>query len=50
MICPVCEQEGRRIVCVAGNKESVIVYHPHKRIRTFCNIATEGTKVTEEAP
>lgn len=39
MICPVCETEGQRIVCTAGSKTEIIVYHPEKKIRNVCHIA-----------
>ncbi len=39
MICPVCLEEGQKITCIAGNKESTIVYHPEKGLRTVCFIS-----------
>ena len=42
MVCPVCNQEGQRITCIAGNKESEIVYHPQKVTRNICNLSTDG--------
>lgn len=42
MICPECQQEGQRIVCIAGNRESVIIFHPNKITRNICNLSTDA--------
>ncbi len=42
--CPVCEQEGQPITCIAGNRETHIVYHPQKITRTICHLTTEVTE------
>lgn len=44
MICPVCQEEGQAITCIAGNKESDIVFHPGKPIRNVCWLAEEECK------
>ncbi len=41
-ICPVCNQEGRRITCTSGSKSEVIFYHPEKILRTICYVAATG--------
>ncbi len=41
-ICPVCNQEGRRITCTSGSKSEVIFYHPEKILRTICHVADAG--------
>ncbi|HAR45064.1 MAG TPA: hypothetical protein DCS05_02520 [Nitrospiraceae bacterium] len=45
MLCPVCQQEGQAITCIAGTQESRIVYHPEKRIHPFCTILEQGNHV-----
>lgn len=43
MTCPVCNQEGQRIVCTSDNKSEIIFYHPEKLLRTVCRVADAGT-------
>lgn len=48
MLCPVCEQEGRPVTCIAGSRERQIVYHPAKPVRNICNVAVEGAQGKDE--
>ena len=41
--CPVCNQEGQRIVCTSDNKSEIIFYHPKKIFRTVCRVVDAGT-------
>ena len=37
-ICPVCNQEGQRIVCTSDNKSEIIFYHPKKMLHAVCRV------------
>ncbi len=41
-ICPVCNQEGRRITCTSGSKSVVIFYHPKNIFHNICQVADGG--------
>lgn len=43
MTCPVCNEEGQRIVCTSDNKSEIIFYHPKKILRTVCRVVDAGT-------
>jgi hypothetical protein len=47
-ICPVCNQEGRRITCSTGGKSEVIFYHPERISRTICRVAEDRTEGKSE--
>lgn len=47
IICPVCSQEGQRIICTSGNKSEIIMYHPDNIVHTFCHVAVEETTGNE---
>ncbi len=47
MLCPACNEEGQAITCIAGSSESKIVFHPKKRVRNVCTIATNRRRIDE---
>ncbi len=48
MICPVCDQEGQAITCIAGNVESQIVFHADKQLRNICSLVSRGDAESAE--